>query len=141
MIFVLDAAALLNNENFSFEEGNSYITTRLVFDEWRDMRSRSLALSAFGRNALEVKNPFPERIAEARGIAESCGFFLSEADISVVALALELKSGKKDFAVLSDDFAVQNALKKTGVRFSGVIQGEIRGFRAKTRGKKKASHQ
>ena len=51
---------------------------------------------------------------------------LSSADISIVALSFEFKEQGEIFVVITDDYSVQNSLKKMGISFQGVIYKEIK---------------
>ncbi len=127
--FILDASALLNNELFSFDAKHRHFTTSKVFAEWRDFRSRVLAENAASNGSLLVQNPCPLSIQKTTKKCEGSGTRLSEADISIVALAAEFKERGARFIVITDDYSVQNMLKKIGVEFIGVVQGEIKEHR------------
>ena len=129
MIYLLDAAALLNNELFSFDAQNSYFTTSKVFAEWRDFRSRLLAENAFSTGVLTVQDPCELSMQKTIEKCAESGTELGDADISLVALAAEFRGRGQKLTVITDDYSVQNVLKKMGVAFIGVVQGEIRGHR------------
>ena len=129
MIFILDAAALLNNESFAFSAKDKYFTTSKVFDEWRDFRSRALAENAFRSGALVVQDPCPLSIQKTSQKCAESGTELGEADISIIALAVEFRERNENFIAITDDFSVQNVLKKLKIKFHGVAQGEIRKHR------------
>ncbi|HZX34789.1 MAG TPA: hypothetical protein VFF09_05410 [archaeon] len=138
MILILDAAALLNNESFTFSVKDKYYTTSKVFDEWRDFRSKALAENAFRSGALIVQDPCPLSIRKTSQKCLESGTELGEEDISVVALAVEFRERGEKFSVITDDYSVQNILKKLKIKFHGVAQGEIikhRDFRRKKNAK------
>ncbi|MCR4368941.1 MAG: hypothetical protein NUV67_03480 [archaeon] len=126
MIYILDAAALLNSENFSFDEGNRYFTTSKVFAEWRDFRSKSLAENALSTGLLAIQDPCPLSMQTTWEKAGESGTNLGDADASIIALSMEFRGRGEKFEVITDDYSVQNVLKKMGVKFSGVAQGEIK---------------
>ncbi len=136
MIYLLDAAALLNNELFSFDPKHRYFTTSKVFAEWRGVQSRLLAENAFSHGMLVVQDPCGLSTQKAAEKCEESGTLLGDADISIVALAAEFKSRKEKFLAITDDYSVQNVLKKMGVGFIGVCQGEIRKHRVFKKRKK-----
>lgn len=47
--------------------------------------------------------------------------YLSEADMQVLALALELKSAGLDPLILTDDYSIQNVANKIGVNFTSLV--------------------
>jgi len=130
MIYILDSPALLNDENFSFEKENKYFITSLVFDELKDFRSKSLAENAQNRELLIVQDPCPLSIQNTNKKCAESGTEISDADISVIALAIEFRERNEKFIVITDDYSVQNILKKLKIKFQGVIQGEIKKYRS-----------
>ncbi len=126
MLFVLDASAILNEPNFEFGKGNNYVTTPLVVKEFKSMESRLLVENALRHGLLEVRAPKHVFFVQAQSLVEEHGYRISRADISVIALGLELLAEKREFVVLTDDFSIQNFLGIAGVPYSSVIQGEIR---------------
>ena len=129
MIYILDAAALLNNEVFSFEKENEYYTTSLVFSEWRDFRSRALAENALSSGLLKIIDPCPVSMQITFDKCAESNTKLSEADASIVSLSAEFREQKKAFVVVTDDYSVQNILKKLSILFEGVAQPEIKRHR------------
>ncbi|HLC92916.1 MAG TPA: hypothetical protein VJH23_04355 [archaeon] len=136
MIYLLDASALLNDELFSFDAKNKHYTTSKVFAEWRDFRSRLLAENAASTGSLIIQDPCPLSIQKTTEKCGQSGTRLSEADISIVALASEFKGRGQKFTVLTDDYSVQNILKKIGADFSGAMHGEIKKHRSFKKKKK-----
>ena len=125
-VFLLDAAALLNNESFSFEGGRKYFTTPQVFSEWRDFRSRLLAENAAKSGALEIIGPSVASLEKCRAECKKTGTVFGNADSSIVALAIDFRESGNPFVVITDDYSVQNSLKGLGIKFIGVAQGEIK---------------
>ncbi len=130
MIYILDSPALLNDENFSFEKGNKYFVTSMVFDELKDFRSKSLAENAQSQELLTVQDPCPLSIQITNQKCAESGTEISDTDISVIALAIEFRERNEKFVVITDDYSVQNILKKLKIKFKGVIQGEIKKHRS-----------
>ena len=129
MIYILDASALLNDENFSFSPKDAYFTTSLVFSEWKGFSSRALAENAVSQGALTIQDPCPLSIQKTIDKSAQSGTILTDPAISTVPLAAEFKGREANFTVLTDDYSVQNILKKIGVKFIGAAQGEIKKHR------------
>ena len=104
---VLDAAAFINAH---FAEG---ITTPEVIGELRDFESRELAQARISEGRLKVLSPSPESLKRASSAASPR---LSKADLSVLALALEL--GEE---IITDDYSLQASAKRLGLRYRPVI--------------------
>lgn len=126
MIQLLDAAAVLNNPGFSFASKEEFLTTPNVVDEFRDIRSKHLASNALQNGLLKMREPSEKNIAAAKELAKKHGFGrLSVTDISLIALALDLKRENKVFVMITDDYSIQNFCKLLGIKFDSVIRGKI----------------
>jgi UPF0271 protein len=119
--FVLDATALIARWPLYAPRGELY-TTSLVAGEVRDSYSREGLELALQLGRLVIRDPRPgtfrrvEREAARRGLHVS----LSKADISVVALAVELRGEGRSVVVVSDDYAVENLAGLLGIPFQPV---------------------
>jgi UPF0271 protein len=113
---VLDAASILSGRLNSIANVEAYITPEVVSELGKGRPSVQLEnlLSA----GLMVRSP--SDMDEAKRLATSTGDMphLSISDLSVIALAIELKG-----TVITDDFRVQNVLKAAGLPF--LPAGEI----------------
>jgi len=117
MKVVLDSAGILNFRNLP--EGD-YITTAEVKEEIKDIGSKLLL------EARKIKTMLPskESLKKAEKTAEKTGDIkkLSRADLSVIALCIEIK----DCILITDDYSVQNTAKELGIKYKGVLFGEIK---------------
>lgn len=105
-MYVLDTSALLSRH---MPDGPCAIP-HLVLDEVRDERSHDFVTSHLSAGTLVVCDPGPEAIERVRNEKRRSGDDLSEADISVIALAYE-----HDGTVCTDDYGVQNVAERMGV--------------------------
>ena len=127
MLYLLDSSALINNSSFEFKIFERYRMTNLVFEELKDMRVKHIAENAISRGVLRIADPKKERIKEITERTRAEGFNkLSKADISLIALAAELKEEKKQFKVVTDDYSIQNFLKLFKIPYEGVEQNGIK---------------
>ena len=102
--FVLDASAFYSG--IPFLSGSKCYTTALVFTEIKHIKKSYSALEALiDAGNLEVVNPLRLFLKIVMDIAKKTGDFhkLSSADVSILALALQLKK-----TLISGDYAVQN---------------------------------
>ena len=126
MIQLIDSAAVLNSPGFSFAAKSKFITTPQVADELRDMRSRQLVQNALQNSLLVLNEPSAASIAHIEGLAAKHGFSkLSKPDISLLALALDIKNKNKKFILITDDYSVQNFCALLKIEFDSVIRGKI----------------
>ncbi len=113
MNMILDASALLSGKFTSMPPGNHRVyVTSLVMDEIGKGAPKKL-LERLLDAGLVVRDP--KDLEEAVEAATATGDLpsLSNPDISVIALAIETD----DPMVLSDDFRIQNVLKKLKIPF------------------------
>jgi UPF0271 protein len=123
-ILIIDSAAVLNDPNFFFSRDSRNLITNTVLAELRDSQSKALAENALKNNLLEISTPSEAAIEQVREKASALGMCrLSLADLSVIALAMELRQQKP--IVLTDDYSIQNILKFIGIEFRPVIQPGI----------------
>lgn len=73
-------------------------------------------------NTINIIEPSIRSIKEAERLAEKSGDLdnLSDADLSLIALALELK-----YEVITDDYAITNVLTQNNIRVKSLV-GKIR---------------
>jgi len=93
----------------------------------RELASNSLQLTRFktatDSGKLRLQTPrhiFLDRINES---AKTVGdvLFLSEVDLDVLALALELKSLGYSPLIVTDDYSIQNVANQVGVEFASLM--------------------
>ncbi|MEN3000159.1 MAG: hypothetical protein ABDH61_06280 [Acidilobaceae archaeon] len=103
-----------------------YVTPQ-VMEEVRDAESRELVERALASGKLLVAEPSPEHILKAKEAARRAGTEreLSPADISVVALAIEL-SERCRVKVATDDKRLQLTLARAGFEVVGIRYGKVR---------------
>ena len=103
--YALDAGAFYTGLVF-LSSAYQYLTTQAIFDEVKHIKRSLRAIEALlESNTLQVLNSDRKNIDKVVAAARRTGDYqkLSEADISVIALALQLK-----IALVTDDYAVAN---------------------------------
>lgn len=126
-IYVLDATALITGA--SEHMGGRLFTTPSVVSEVRGDEiqvARTRALLDSG--AVVAAEPSGESLAEVAHVAEELGegLRLSSTDISLIALALDLRERSPDVLLISDDYSVQNVAEALGIKWSGLKYRGIR---------------
>lgn len=117
---VLDSPAFFSSLSLS---GELY-TTPLVVAELKDLRSK-VRFDLLCESGLRVQEPervSTERVRDA-AIRSGEGEVLSEADIEVLALAVEIGAG-----IVTDDYALQNAAYRMDVPVIPLHQKGARRF-------------
>jgi endoribonuclease Nob1 len=71
------------------------------------------------KHALQVRSPEKKHLEEAKKIAGKMGEVrhLSDADMEILSLSLELKNEKMEPIIVSDDYAIQNIAEKIGIGY------------------------
>lgn len=117
-VFVLDTSAIIYGFNPRLVEGDHYITPR-VEAELLGRRTKNVTDLSVSSGYLKVRSPKAEFKENVRMKATSTGDIavLSETDLEVVALALELKGEGLAPTVISDDYSLQNLCTNMEISF------------------------
>jgi len=102
--YVLDAGAFYSG--IPFLSSGRYCTTRTIFDEIQHIKKSHGAIEALlDAGALQLIDPDKNNVEKATAAAKKTGDYyrLSQADVSIIALALQL-----GLTLLTDDYAVAN---------------------------------
>lgn len=77
---------------------------------------------------IKVKMPSEEFSNEVKVYASKLGdsYLLSETDMQLLAIALELKSGGYTPEILTDDYSIQNVATKMEITFNALVTFGIR---------------
>ncbi|UCH31446.1 MAG: ribonuclease VapC [Candidatus Bathyarchaeota archaeon] len=79
--------------------------------------------AAVENGKLKIKTPQSEFVEKARRSAKIVGdlSFLSDADMQVLALALEIKDSGYRSQIVTDDYSIQNVANQLGIEFTPLI--------------------
>jgi len=122
---VLDAAALILG--FTEIEDAVAVTSSKVLEEARDRDARYRALAAREGGLIKVIEPEPAYVSEVREVARRLGEIeLSDADVSVIALALQLSRQGWDTCILTSDYSIQNLASRLGLMVKPILHKGIR---------------
>lgn len=116
-MFVLDASAILSGKDLTAMKA---YTTPSVLEEVRIGR-RSRLLGYMVEANLQVLSPSGQAVEEVRKKMVEINEELSDVDLEVLALTLEL-----DATLLTDDYSMQNLASALSIPFSSVTQKGIR---------------
>jgi UPF0271 protein len=125
---VLDTSAFIAGfDPFSVSEDQ--LTVPQVEEEIRSSSITWLRFKTAVENGkLEVKAPTQEFLNKVKVSANRVGdlFFLSETDMKILALALELKANNYTPQIVSDDYSIQNVAAQMGIKFLSLATFGIR---------------
>ncbi|RLI09421.1 hypothetical protein DRO33_06680 [Candidatus Bathyarchaeota archaeon] len=125
---VLDASAFIAGLDPFYLEGEAF-TVPGVRAEVSPSHMGSLRLKlAEESGKLTVVRPGPGALEEAKKASERLGdvIKLSEVDIELLALAVELKGRGYETMIITDDYAIQNVARELGIAFSPVATSGIK---------------
>jgi UPF0271 protein len=102
--YVLDSTAFY--AGIPYQGSGRYYTTYLVLEEVKHHNVGSSLI----HTRVQVTEPSPESVDKVRNTAIKTGDIgaLSQTDVSLLALGLDLKNGEGGVNLVSDDFAVRN---------------------------------
>ena len=84
--------------------------------------------AAIENKKLHIKEPSPDFVNKVKEASKTVGdiSFLSEADLQVLALALEVKNKSEVPLIVTDDYSIQNVANQIGVEFAPLMTFGIR---------------
>ncbi|AFU59304.1 putative nucleotide binding protein [Candidatus Nitrososphaera gargensis Ga9.2] len=104
--YALDASAFYAGTPFLSSAVSYYCTTQAILDEVKHIKKSHGAIEALSAAGnLEIIDPGKSSIEKVKAAAKKTGDYrkLSQADVSIIALALQLET-----TLLTDDYAVAN---------------------------------
>jgi UPF0271 protein len=95
------------------------VKNELVADSMNVVRFKTAVESG----KLIIKNPKSVALSEVKETSRKIGDirYLSEADLQVLALALELKDNGLAPLIVTDDYSIQNVANKIGIEFTSLM--------------------
>ena len=118
-VIVLDTSAFLAGFD-PFSLGEEQVTVPKVEEEIRKNSMIKMRFeTAIESGKLKVKAPSQESSIKAKACASKVGdsFKLSETDMQLLALALELKATGYTPQLVTDDYSIQNVATQMGIGF------------------------
>lgn len=112
--FVLDTAALL----LGFTGEESLYTTTAAVKEVKHGELQVTRLEAMiDSGVIKVAEPSIESIERAKKLAQKTDAKLSHADLTVLAVALDLKKIFGEVTIVTDDYSLQNLATRLELRY------------------------
>jgi UPF0271 protein len=118
-IYVLDTSAVIAGFVPGLTDAEQ-ATVKEVLEEARDLCSRLEFETAVGAGRVSVVEPSKESITRVRNKVGQTGDRVSEVDIEVLAVALDLKLSGKLPEIVTDDYSIQNLASLFGIPYSKV---------------------
>ena len=112
--YVLDSTAFY--AGIPYQGSGRYYTTYLVIEEVKHHSVGSMLI----HSRVQVTEPSAESLTKVRSAADRAGDSkgLSDTDVSLLALALDLSRADGGATLVSDDFAVRNVAELLAIRLA-----------------------
>jgi endoribonuclease Nob1 len=127
-VIVLDTSAFVAGlDPFSTREDQ--YTVPAVRDEIPEDSVMGFKFKTAEENGkIKIENPTEENMEKAKKSALEVGdsFFLSETDLQLLALAIELRERGLSPLIATDDYSIQNVAKQMGIEFASLVTFGIR---------------
>jgi len=127
-VVVLDTSAFVAGFD-PFSISDEQYTVPMVKDEFAGSPMAWTRLkTAIENGKLKIQTPEKEFLEMVKASADAVGdsFFLSETDLQVLALALQLKMRGATPLIATDDYSIQNVAKHLGIEFASLTTFGIR---------------
>ncbi|MCS7132640.1 MAG: NOB1 family endonuclease [Aigarchaeota archaeon] len=122
---ILDSTAMILG--FTESLGGRLITSGKILEESKYGGAEYRALASREGRMVEIMNPDQEYVEEVRRLAAEAGEKeLSEADISILALALQLLKEKYEVSIITSDYSIQNLASLLGVEVEPILHRGIK---------------
>jgi UPF0271 protein len=125
---VIDTSALIAGfDPFSINE-EQYTAPKVRDEVTEDTMSGVRFKTAMESGKVRVKSPQKTFLEKTEAFASALGdsFFLSETDLQVLALALELKTDGYSPLIATDDYSIQNVASEMNIGFAPLSTFGIR---------------
>jgi len=116
---IIDTSALIAGfDPFSINE-TQYTVPEVRNEIGKDTMSWVRFKTATDSGKVKVKTPMKDFAEKARAFASAVGdsFFLSDTDLQVLALALELETRGYSPIIATDDYSIQNVASEMNIEF------------------------
>lgn len=121
---ILDSTAIILG--FTEPLSGRMITSRKVLEEAKYGEAEYRALASKEGHMIEIVDPDQKYIEEVRKFAAEAGEReLSEADLSILALALQLLNEEYDVSIITSDYSIQNLAILLGIKVEPILHRGI----------------
>jgi UPF0271 protein len=127
-VAVLDTSALIAGFDPFSLDGEEY-TVPMVKEEITESSMPEVRFeTAVANGKLKLKVPGKEFVDKAKNSATLLGdkFFLSQTDLQLLALSLQLKAEGCSPMIITDDYSIQNVADQLGIEFASLATFGIR---------------
>jgi endoribonuclease Nob1 len=126
-IFIIDTSAILSGRLPNLKEA-MVATTPEVADELKPGGQDYRNFQYLKEKGLKIIKPEKKYVKEIKTNSEKLGEKnrVSEPDIELLALGLQLKNDKYNVIILTDDFSIQNIAEHLKIKYQNINQRRIK---------------
>jgi len=127
-IIILDTSAFIAGFDPFSIQNEQYSVPKVEKELVSDSLPWTRFNTAVENRKLHIREPSTEFLNKVTEASKAVGdaFLLSEADLQVLALALEMKNGGETPLIVTDDYSIQNVANQIGVEFAPLMTFGIR---------------
>jgi len=120
---IVDTTAFIAGFNVYSVHGDVYSVPEVEKELTGDFISKLRLKMAIEDGRLKLREPSAQALSKARETALEMGDFLylSEVDMKIIALAVQLKNEGYMPEIITDDYAIQNIARRLNVKYASVI--------------------
>jgi len=120
---IVDTTAFIAGFNVYSVHGEVYSVPEVEKELTGSSISKLRLKMAVEDGRLKLREPSAQALSKARETALEMGDFLSlsEVDMKIIALAVQLKNEGYMPEIITDDYAIQNIAKRLNVKYASVI--------------------
>lgn len=125
--YVLDTSAILSGKPINFGEAE-IVTTPKVTDELNPGGRDYQIFQFLKEKGLSILTPNKDTLEKVQRVSNKTGdqYKLSDTDIEIIALALDLKKDENiEVIILTDDYSIQNLSNELNIEFKSINQSGI----------------
>jgi UPF0271 protein len=125
-VFVLDTSALLSGKPIDIKNSN-IVTSNKIRDELKPGGRDYQSFQFLIEKGLVILSPSVESVQKIKKISTITGDIgrLSEVDIELLALALDIKKKKDKPIIVTDDYSIQNVSYELKIDYANISEPGI----------------
>jgi len=122
-VIILDTSAFIAGFDPFSVQNEQYSVPMVEKELFSDSLSWTRFNAAVENKKLHIKEPSVDFVKKIKEASKTVGdiSFLSEADLQVLALALEIKNSGETPLIVTDDYSIQNVANQIGVEFAPLM--------------------
>ena len=126
VVYILDTSAIFSGMNLMIK-GSEILTTLSVSDEIKPGGKDYQKFELLKEIGLKIISPSKKSINIIKENAKKTGDLerLSETDIDILGLAIDLIEEKKEPIIITDDYSIQNLADELKISYQNIIQKRI----------------